>query len=176
MNIRLSFRFLTVVLGSFVLCTALPAGAISFGSKDKIKVVNGAPFKDTSKFALGAFRVTFITEDEVVSVAKGSWATGGSSSSASMSGSLEGLDQATMPDVRAEQSDRNETHADALGGRFRHRHGGVEHQPANHRAGQASRGKPSRPFIGAIGAQERLLCNVARRLKPVGDARCTHRR
>lgn len=96
---RLSFRFLTAVLGSCVLCAALPAGAISFGSKDKIKVVNGAPFKDSSKFALGAFRVTFFIEDEVVSVAKGSWVTGGSSSSAAMSGSLEGLDQATMQKI-----------------------------------------------------------------------------
>ncbi len=78
---------------------ALPAHAISFGSKDKVKVVNGGPLKEGTTFALGSFRVCFITEDEVVSVAKGSWVTGGSSSSAAMSGSLEGLDQATMQKI-----------------------------------------------------------------------------
>ncbi|MES2390762.1 MAG: hypothetical protein V4555_03915 [Acidobacteriota bacterium] len=99
MNRHLSFRFLTLVVGSFLLCTAMPAHAISFGNKDKIKVMNGAPFKDSNKFAIGAFRVTFITEDEVVSVGKGSWVTGGSSSSAAISGSLDGLDHATMQKI-----------------------------------------------------------------------------
>lgn len=84
------------VLAFPLLCMTAHLHASGFGDREKVKVINGAPFKQGDSFALGAFRVAFVTEDEVVSVAKGSWVTGGSSSSAAISGSLEGLDQATM--------------------------------------------------------------------------------
>ncbi len=91
----LRHAFTTTTLCLLLLSVAAPLHASGSNDKVKVRVANGGPFKGES-FALGAFRVAFTTEDEVVSVAKGSWVTGGSSSSASISGSLEGLDQPTM--------------------------------------------------------------------------------
>ena len=102
-----NLSLLTVLASSTLAYAAdpngLPAGAASSlmassifggGSKEQIKVANGGVFKDGSSFAIGSFRVTFMTSDEVVSVAKGGWTSGNASSA--MKGTLIGLDHATM--------------------------------------------------------------------------------
>lgn len=80
---------------------ATSALALPFGSKDKeasAKITHGGAFKGKSAFALGAFRVSFITEDKVTSVAKGMLSGGGGASSL-MSGTLVGVDHALMQKI-----------------------------------------------------------------------------
>ena len=85
------------------LCLSLsptPAHAINFGKKDAeatAKVTHGGTFKSQSTYALGAFRVAFVTEDSAASVSRGVFA--GTGAAALMSGSIEGVDHALMQKI-----------------------------------------------------------------------------
>lgn len=94
-NILLYSTLSLMTFGPAFAAAPSPAGGGAvFGSKSQIKVVNGGPLKEGTSFAIGSFRVTFITSDKVVSVAKGGWAT--ASASAQMNGTLIGLAHPTM--------------------------------------------------------------------------------
>lgn len=72
-----------------------------FGGKDKpatAKVSRGGTFKGQTTYALGAFRVSFITEDSVAAVSKGTF-SGGNSASSRMTGTLVGVDHALMQKI-----------------------------------------------------------------------------
>lgn len=74
---------------------------IASAAKDKdatAKVTHGEPFKSKSSFALGAFRVAFVTEDKVSSVSKGLMSGHGGSSSF-MYGELVGVDHPLMQKI-----------------------------------------------------------------------------
>lgn len=73
------------------------AGGGMFGKKEMVMVVNGGPLRETKNFALGSFRVAFVTSDEVTSVKRGGWTSGGAS--AEMSGTLIGLEHPEMQKI-----------------------------------------------------------------------------
>jgi hypothetical protein len=81
--------------------TAAPptGGSGIFGKKDgfKVVVVNGGPLRESKNFALGSFRVSFITSDEITSVHHGGMMSGGAT--AEMSGILTGLDHTEMQKI-----------------------------------------------------------------------------
>lgn len=85
-----------------VACCFCATLTTAFGAKDKdavARVTRAEPFKGKTSFALGAFRVAFITEDKVTSVARGG-STGGASSL--MTGELVGVDHALMQKISDE--------------------------------------------------------------------------
>jgi hypothetical protein len=89
------------LLGAVLVLCSLPSFAISFGKKDKeavAKVEHGEPFKGQRAYAVGAFRVAFVTEDTVAAVSKGGFSDKMSASSR-MSGQLLGVDHALMQKI-----------------------------------------------------------------------------
>src|SRR6185312_7625125 len=95
---------------AFTLCATIAststssAAGIFGGSKDKTataKVTRGGPLKGQKNFALGAFRVTIVTEDTVAALAKGTF-TGGNSASSRMTGTLVGVDHDLMQKIADE--------------------------------------------------------------------------
>ncbi len=83
----------------------LPAHAanLPFGKKDKeatVKITRGSGFKDQSTFALGSFRVAFVTEDSALSTSHGVFANGGSA--AKIFGRLDGIDHTRMQKIADE--------------------------------------------------------------------------
>ena len=101
MYLHMQGRFTRLALACCLCATLSPV----FGGKNNkdasAKVTHGGPFKGQSSFALGAFRVAFVTEDKVVSVAKGMLSGGGGSSS-KMTGELAGVDHALMQKIADE--------------------------------------------------------------------------
>ena len=98
-----AFHRLTAAATLCALFATSTAFALPFGisAKDKAasaKVTRGGPFKGQSSYALGAFRVAFITEDSVAAVAKG-MLSGGNSAASRMSGELTGVDHALMQKI-----------------------------------------------------------------------------
>jgi hypothetical protein len=93
----LSSLFVLFVLSVTVAGPASAAAGLPFGKRDQVLVVNAGPLRETRNFALGSFRVTFITSDQVTSVKRGGWTSGGAS--AEMSGTLLGLEHPEMQKI-----------------------------------------------------------------------------
>ena len=99
MNRQFVSRALCAVLVSGAI--VLPAKAINFGKKEEsaeVKVTKGGPLKGKTSLAIGAFRVSFKTHDEVVSVGGGAL-MGGRGSSVRDDTTMSGVDQALMQKI-----------------------------------------------------------------------------
>jgi hypothetical protein len=104
MYVSISRLAVACTLCATIASTSTINAAGIFGSKDKAasaKVTRGEPFKGQKTYALGAFRVTFVTEDTVAALAKGTF-SGGNSASSRITGTLAGVDHDLMQKIADE--------------------------------------------------------------------------